>query len=372
MAIPLSVLTTDPDYVSSLIATLKYTHAQLKVLATSPLSCLPRCTFINLGEWIVSIDPQSRFDDAASVVTLGVEGQSFKGKISPLAAAIHPLDKFEKSSFSAIHIEKIDHAPRSQAIGTVRSVLGWLSLALEVWSLLIWMIGDLHPIISSFDSNTDLIHLVVCMAFSPINALLAFAICNFVKECLGGWLTRRYENAPHSSSADKAYDNPHPEFTWSMRTMVHLSFLVWVVALSYSIMVKEFEATIFLSVLGAYNSIVTYLTRWRQIRIEAKSSTSNKLRKRKKGDVMIYTEQGALILVKCSPQVAEELYFNFPAYESKPVVPDVASTTALVLFCILGLGGAILFIYEFIRVIWLRSTSVTCSRIILYSSFATW
>lgn len=371
MAIPAaSALATDPD-IGGIITTLKNTHDSLRVLATSKLSCLPRCTFINIGEWIVTIDPQSRFDVAAEVVTVG-QGEALKGRISPLAAAIHPFESFKKSTFTTIHVEKIDHAPQ-QDVNAFTSVLGWLSLALELSSLLTWMSGDLYPIIHEFKSTTDIIHLIVCMTCSPINVLLLFGIWEFCLRYFEEWLTSRFENADHPSSAEtKTYNNSHPKLTWPMRIMVQLSFMVWAAALSYSIVVKEIEATLFLSVLGAFNSIITYLTRWRQIRIQTESSKLESLRNKTKGDVMICSEEGALILVKCSPQVAEELYFNFPSYEAKLILPDEPSTGALLQLGLLGLGGASLFFYEFVRIFWTQSTSVRCSRIVLYSCFATW
>lgn len=370
MAIPAaSSLATDPEIVSGILTVLKNTHDSLKVLATSKLSCLPRCTFINLGEWIVTIDPQSRFDGTADVVTVG-QGEALKGRISPLAAAIHPFENFKKSTFTTIHVEKIEHA---QAVDAFDPVLGCLSLALELSSLLTWMSGDLYPVIHEFKSTTDIIHLIVCMAFSPINVLLLFGVCEFCLQYFDGWLTSRFENIDYPSSTEtKTDNNPHPKLTWPMRTMVQLSFLIWVAALSYSIVVREVEATLCISALGAYNSIITYLTRWRQIRIQAESSTSKTLRKKTQGDVMIYSEQGALILVQCSPQVAQELYFNFPSYEAKLLLPDDPSMAALVQLGLLGLVGAALFFYEFVRIFWTQSTSVRCSRIVLISCFATW
>lgn len=79
-------------------------HGQLDVIATSKLAWIPRFSVSLYGE-INLDDPQTRLDELAKVVRLGSLTGISKGRISPLANAIHPLNSFKKSTFTTIHIE---------------------------------------------------------------------------------------------------------------------------------------------------------------------------------------------------------------------------------------------------------------------------
>lgn len=279
-------LLVDSQTIGSLTQTLTNTHSRLKVIATSKFAYLPRFTLINLGDWIVPVDPQERLNDEAKVVTLGLEGECLEGRISPLAACMHPFKDLKASSFSSICIEKLDRTPPTP------------------------------------DGPSDL---------------------------------------------------PHPNLTWSMRTMVLMSMLVWIGALIYAVYCKETEAIIVLSVIAALQSLVAYWIRWRPTRFKIDSAELEALRKREKGDVMIFTENGALVYVKCSPQVAEELYFNFPTYETKGILPDlddVSDKTALlfVAFCVAIVVG---FLWEMKRVFGGGGCSPKCKQILQNAFYVT-
>ena len=225
-----AVIALHEYYLEDLLDLASYSYDRLGLISISKLAWLPRLSFSHLPEWLLE-DPQQRLNSAASkVIALGTPSDRvLLGKISPLANAIHPLGSFKKSTFTALHIQKI---PRTTD-GSVNDA-----------------------------------------------------------------------NSPQ-------HESQIPSLATAMKATVVTSFLIFLASICTALAYEDFEAALVLLVMGTSSSLTCYMTRWEPTQVD---DSGLGVHERKKGDVMIYTSNGALILVTCSTEVAEELYFKFPSF----------------------------------------------------------
>ncbi|CAM1501956.1 Fc.00g039400.m01.CDS01 [Cosmosporella sp. VM-42] len=212
------------------IALREYSYGRLGLIAISKLAWLPRLSFSHLTEWLLE-DPQQRLDfSAAQVIALGTPGNRvLPGRISHVANAIHPLTSFKKSTFTAIHIQKV---PRT--------------------------------------------------AGTSIN------------------------------DADAGqHQNEVPSLTPVMKATVITGFLIFIASFCAALAYGDFQAAFILLAFGSSSSLSCYMTRWQASQVDVSGTA---VHDRKKGDIMIYTRNGAFLLVTCSTEVAEELYFKFSSF----------------------------------------------------------
>lgn len=180
-AIPLDLKYEAVYYIQQLV---ERAHGQLDVIATSKLAWVPRFSISLYGE-IQLDDPQTRLDSLAKVVRLGTLTGISKGRVSPLANAIHPLNSFKKSTFTAIHIEGLPSKGASRTDDPDSPQAPSLTLAMRttvVLSFLVLLAG-LHASLSARDFHA---------AFALIMVGCTQSVCNYVAT----WIPTRIRATP--------------------------------------------------------------------------------------------------------------------------------------------------------------------------------